>query len=487
MAVAFSPDAQLLPKDAAITQALQTPACRYVAVVNELVSVDRVRFAFLVYGAMNSQHGVPPSQRSRALVRYLTGASSDFDVVKGCLVECGSSVDETALEMLYVMHKFELMRRIFGICSHKASTLYQSPRSVRKFWRELASFCESCLDEEAAEILRHFLPESSLSVVPTHAEAVIVLLYENSIITLDNYSALYEHIRAVYNNEELLEHLCETVPRYSMTNSPHGYAVILNHNVFKDPKNEIKLEERRGTKKDVEVLKQLWEELDFDVRVYDDYTSSEIEKLLNEIATVWDHRKSDALVFIILSHGYRGGFYASDCKKVDLDTIESYLCEKCDGLKDKPKVLCVQACQSGDLSEPLPRRTGERRSRAHMLKFMSTVPYSLSYRDPHYGSVFVQAFVDAVRRHWRNHDLLQIGTFINSGVADKPIPVVSSDGRNINWSSQTSEIGPLLEKLDKISCPVIMPGKRMKPEADLFTATRTATWCCGPASRGRSR
>ncbi|KAH6923322.1 hypothetical protein HPB50_027289 [Hyalomma asiaticum] len=402
MAVAYTPDAQLIPRDAALTPASQGHERRYVALLNELVDVDRVRFAFLVYAAMNSHHGVPPSQRSRALVRYLTGrASDDFDVVRRCLLECGGSADDNALEMLYVMRKFEPMRRIFGVCRHRASALYESPRHVGKFWRELASFCESCLDEEAAEILRHFLPASSLSGVPTHAEAVIVLLYENGIISLDNYSALYEHIRAAYNNEELLEHLCETVPRYLMTNSPHGYAVILNHNKFEDPKGEMRLQERQGTEKDVDVLKQLWEELDFDVRVYNDYTSSEIENLLQQIATVWDHRKSDALVFVILSHGYR---------------------------------------------EPPARGLGERRSRAHLLKFMSTVPYSLSYRDPHYGSVFVQAFVDAVRRHWRNHDLLQIGTFINSGVADRPIPVVSSDGRAIDWSSQTSEVSNTLTR-----------------------------------------
>ncbi|KAL3192560.1 hypothetical protein MRX96_058977 [Rhipicephalus microplus] len=425
MAVACSPDAQLIPRDS-------KPRDTCVA------------------GARSPlrSHGVPPSRRSRALVRYLTGrGGDDFDVVKSCLRdEFGASVDDTALEILYVMRKFEPMRRIFGVCRHRAGMLYQSPRRVRKFWRELANFCESCLDEEAAEISRHFLPESSLSGVPTHAEAVVVLLYERSVITLDNYSALYEHVRTTYNNEELLEHLCETVPRYPMVNSPHGYAVILNHNVFKDPKNEIKLLERQGTKKDVDVLKRLWEELDFNVRIYDDFTSSEIEKLLLEIATVWDHSKSDAIVFIILSHGYRGGFYASDCTKVDLDTVESYLCEKCDGLQNKPKVLCIQACQNEDNSEPSPRGTGERRSRAHMLKFMSTVPFSLSYRDPHYGSIFVQAFVDAVRRHWRNHDLLQIGTFINSGVADRPIPVVSSNGQNINWSSQTSEVSNTLTR-----------------------------------------
>lgn len=449
MAVACSPDAQLIPRDSnPVTPASQAPARLYVALLNELVDVDRVRFAFLVYAAINSQHGVPPSRQSRALVRYLTGrGGDDFDVVKSCLRdEFGALVDDTALEILYVMRKFEPMRRIFGVCRHRASMLYQSPRRVRKFWRELANFCESCLDEEAAEISRHFLPESSLSGVPTHAEAVVVLLYERSVITLDNYSALYEHVRTTYNNEELLEHLCETVPRYPMVNSPHGYAVILNHNVFKDPKNEVKLLERQGTKKDVDVLKRLWEELDFNVRIYDDFTSSEIEKLLLEIATVWDHSKSDAIVFIILSHGYRGGFYASDCTKVDLDTVESYLCEKCDGLQNKPKVLCIQACQNEDNSEPPPRGTGERRSRAHMLKFMSTVPFSLSYRDPHYGSIFVQAFVDAVRRHWRNHDLLQIGTFINSGVADRPIPVVSSNGQNINWSSQTSEVSNTLTR-----------------------------------------
>ncbi|XP_037271703.2 uncharacterized protein LOC119163741 isoform X2 [Rhipicephalus microplus] len=360
MAVACSPDAQLIPRDSKpVTPASQAPARLYVALLNELMDVDRVRFAFLVYAAINSQHGVPPSRRSRALVRYLTGrGGDDFDVVKSCLRdEFGASVDDTALEILYVMRKFEPMRRIFGVCRHRAGMLYQSPRRVRKFWRELANFCESCLDEEAAEISRHFLPESSLSGVPTHAEAVVVLLYERSIITLDNYSALYEHVRTTYNNEELLEHLCETVPRYPMVNSPHGYAVILNHNVFKDPKNEVKLLERQGTKKDVDVLKRLWEELDFNVRIYDDFTSSEIEKLLLEIATVWDHSKSDAIVFIILSHGYRGGFYASDCAKVDLDTVESYLCEKCDGLQNKPKVLCIQACQNEDNSARCPTVT----------------------------------------------------------------------------------------------------------------------------------
>ncbi|XP_077498256.1 caspase-7-like isoform X1 [Amblyomma americanum] len=442
----YSPDAQLIPRDAATTHRLRALTSRYVPVVNELVDVDQVRFAFLLFGTMNSRHGAARHPCSRPLVDYLTGVTSDFRVVRSCVDECGESADEIVLEILYVMHKFEPMRRIFGVCKHRAGTLFQSPRRIGKFWRELANFCEACLDEEAVEILRHFLPETSMSTVATHAEAVVVLLYENGIITLDNYSALYEHIREKYNNEELLEHLCETIPQYPMTNSPHGYAVILNHSTFKDSKNVIELEDRHGTEKDVGALKQLWEELDFEVRVYNDYTADEIEDLLKEVATVWDHRRSDAFIFVVLSHGYRGGFYASDCRKVDLETVESFLCEKCNGLKDKPKVLCVQACQIGDASDEPARGVGERRSRAHVLKFMSTVSNSLSYRDPHYGSVFVQAFVDAVRRHWRNHDLLQIGTFINSGVADKPIPVVSSDGRNINWSSQTSEVSNTLTR-----------------------------------------
>ncbi|XP_077498257.1 uncharacterized protein LOC144108898 isoform X2 [Amblyomma americanum] len=397
----YSPDAQLIPRDAATTHRLRALTSRYVPVVNELVDVDQVRFAFLLFGTMNSRHGAARHPCSRPLVDYLTGVTSDFRVVRSCVDECGESADEIVLEILYVMHKFEPMRRIFGVCKHRAGTLFQSPRRIGKFWRELANFCEACLDEEAVEILRHFLPETSMSTVATHAEAVVVLLYENGIITLDNYSALYEHIREKYNNEELLEHLCETIPQYPMTNSPHGYAVILNHSTFKDSKNVIELEDRHGTEKDVGALKQLWEELDFEVRVYNDYTADEIEDLLKEVATVWDHRRSDAFIFVVLSHGYR----------------------------DEPA-----------------RGVGERRSRAHVLKFMSTVSNSLSYRDPHYGSVFVQAFVDAVRRHWRNHDLLQIGTFINSGVADKPIPVVSSDGRNINWSSQTSEVSNTLTR-----------------------------------------
>lgn len=380
------------------------------------------------------------------MVDYVTGANTDFGTVKNyCCDVWGASADDTVLEILYVMRKFNAMRRIFKVCKHRAARLFESPKRISKVWCDLANFCDACKDNEAVEILRHFLPESS-SAAELPAEAMVVLLYEGGIITSDSYVELREYVKTKYNDEELIEHLCDAARRYPMTNSPHGFAIIFNHNKYRDPKNETKLADRDGTKKDVELLKEMWTELDFTVRVYEDQTAEGIERLLNDVATIWNHEKSDALVVVILSHGYRGGFYAQDCKKVDLETIESYLCDKCEALKKKPKILCVQACQNGDSPDEPRRGSTEATNRADVLKFMSTVPNSVSYRDPHCGSVFVRAFVNAVRRHRRNYDLAQIGTFINSDVAETPIPVVSGDSRQLLWASQTSELRSTLTR-----------------------------------------
>lgn len=449
---AYITDAQLIPAHDLTARSPRISRCggqgsgEYIAAVNELVGVDRVRFAFLAYAAA-ARPGVPPSSpEARRLFDYVTGVNADFDSVKNyCCVVWGASADDTVLEILYVMRKFDAMRRIFKVCKHRAGRLFESPRRINKVWRDLANFCEACLDGEAGEILRHFLPESS-STAELPAEAMVLLLYENGVITSDGYVELREYIKTRYDDEELLEHLCDTARRYPMVNSPHGFAIILNHNNFNDPKNETKLADRDGTKKDVELLSEMWAELDFMVRVYEDLTADGIERLLSDVATVWNHTNSDALVVVILSHGYRGGFYAQDCKKVDLETIESFLCDRCEALKKKPKILCVQACQNGDSRDEPRRSSTEASNRADVLKFMSTVPNSVSYRDPHCGSVFVRALVNAVRRHWRNYDLAQIGTFINSDVAETPIPVVSGDSRQLLWASQTSELRSTLTR-----------------------------------------
>lgn len=449
---AYITDAQLIPAHDVTARSPRISRCggqgEYIAAVNELVGIDRVRFAFLAYAAAASaQPGAPPSSaETRRLVEYVTCVNTDFGGVKSyCCNVLGASADDTVLEILYVMRKFDAMRRIFKVCKHRAARLFESPKRINKVWRDLANFCDACLDSEAVETLRHFLPEAS-SAAELPAEAMVVLLYEDGVITSDSYVELREYIKMKYNDEELLEHLCDTARRYPMTNSPHGFAIILNHNEFKDPKNEIKLADRDGTKKDVELLKEMWTELDFLVRVYEDYTAEEIERLLNDVATIWNHDSSDALIVVILSHGYRGGFYAQDCKKVDLETIESYLCDKCEALKKKPKILCVQACQNGESPEEPRRGSTEASNRADVLKFMSTVPNSVSYRDPHCGSVFVRALVNAVRRHRRNYDLAQIGTFINSDVAETPIPVMSADSRQLLWASQTSELRSTLTR-----------------------------------------
>lgn len=430
------------------------------SVLGDLSPLNRVQLAFFLYGVSG------PLQR-RELRAFVVGDET-FDVVRDALDALTAAGSETPIvEIMYVMEKFALLRKTVNLCQHAAKRLYGSPKRISEFWRNLGAFCEACQEDEAHDIVKHFLPDVPFARLQP-AEAVVLLLYENGILKDGDCSRLYEYITGRYDEELVKTIRPASEERYPMVHSPHGRAIIINHDSFRDPNNVVKLDTRSGTARDVDALRCLWKEFGFEVEVWQDKTGVELNQLLAELGQ-HDLASFDAFVLVILSHGYKGGFYASDCKRVSLEAVESFLCNRCEALRGKPKVVCVQACQINDSVDevncnalgsgspkPLPSSLqevmvggpnvlGTAPNRADMLKFMSTIPNYVSYRDPDAGSVFVREFVSVVRENWRSRDLVEMATIINDRIASKAIPVLIR-GQDLLWDRQVSEVTSSLRK-----------------------------------------
>ncbi|CAN8001211.1 unnamed protein product [Ixodes hexagonus] len=436
----------------------------YASALRELSQLNRVQLAFYLYGVS------APPQRQR-LLAFVRG-EAEFDVVVKDALDASAVIGTEPLivEIMYVMEKIALIRKTMNLCKHAAERLYRRPKRIAEFWRRLGTFCEACTDTEAREIFGHFFPDMPCDR-SLYAEVLVLSLYENSILKDNDFSRLYEYIKDRYDNELVQTIRPASGERYPMVYDPHGRAVIVNHYSFRDPENVVNLSMRNGTSRDVEALRCLWEEFGFKVEVWHDKTGIEVKQSLADLGRS-DFTNSDAFVMVILSHGYNGGFYASDCERISLETVESFLCDQCETLKGKPKVICVQACQTndsvdgtnyealgtncdasgptspGNLQDAAVGSTdgvGGAESRADMLKFMSTIPNYVSYRDEDRGSVFVQEFVSVVRENWRDRDLLQMAAPINDRVASRAIPVLMN-GESILWDRQVSEVRTTLRK-----------------------------------------
>lgn len=61
-----------------------------------------------------------------------------------------------------------------------------------------------------------------------------------------------------------------------------------------------------------------------------------------------DFRQYSCFMAFIMSHGNMNGIAGTDGKLVEVDTLSSYITpDKCEELKDKPKIFFIQACRGG--------------------------------------------------------------------------------------------------------------------------------------------
>lgn len=139
---------------------------------------------------------------------------------------------------------------------------------------------------------------------------------------------------------------------YRMERNPRGVCLIISNSDFtksrshsnEDSRHNIELEDRPGSKIDVENLQMTFKNLLFDVKKQEDVEGHEMYKLVSYFANDYDHRKCDCFVCIILSHGNEYGVYGVDGKNQNIQNL-TRLFEETPSLQGKPKLFFFQACR----------------------------------------------------------------------------------------------------------------------------------------------
>ncbi|XP_016381999.1 caspase-1-like [Sinocyclocheilus rhinocerous] len=189
-------------------------------------------------------------------------------------------------------------------------------------------------------------------------------------------------------------------------------ALLINNIDFDD-----KAMTRRGADRDEQNMEWLLKELDYQVVKYRNLSAKDMEKAVMDFARREEHAHSDSTFVVIMSHGKRdailGVHYTASNPSDTFPVDNVYRClntEKCPGLRDKPKVILLQACRGGD-SGRLWASDGEPdepveiegddfvHKEKDFISLMSCTPDTKSYRHVENGTFYVQNVVDVLMKH----------------------------------------------------------------------------------------
>uniref|UniRef100_A0A8C8Z0Q9 Uncharacterized protein n=1 Tax=Prolemur simus TaxID=1328070 RepID=A0A8C8Z0Q9_PROSS len=176
---------------------------------------------------------------------------------------------------------------------------------------------------------------------------------------------------------------------------------------------------RHGAEHDIVGMKGLLEGLGYSVDVKEKLTARGMESVLREFAARPEHKSSDSTFVVLMSHGILDGICGTRHSEETSDVLpydtvfQLFNNRNCVSLKDKPKVIIVQACRGGEFSD------GESNSyegnleedavcKAHVEKdfiaFCSSTPHNVSWRDITSGSLFITQLITYFRKYsWCCH------------------------------------------------------------------------------------
>jgi hypothetical protein len=138
---------------------------------------------------------------------------------------------------------------------------------------------------------------------------------------------------------------------YNMNHKQRGKALVINIRTYNP--NPDELNERVWSVKDVENLQHTLGYLEFDFKLRQNFTKSQIEHEIKEMASSVDHSDSDCFLCVVMSHGNEDKIVTSDNKVMSFEEIMAPI-KSCASLSDKPKLFFFQACR-GDNEMENPR------------------------------------------------------------------------------------------------------------------------------------
>ncbi|XP_060520802.1 caspase-1-like [Cylas formicarius] len=210
---------------------------------------------------------------------------------------------------------------------------------------------------------------------------------------------------------------------YKLNHEYRGIALILNHKYFDNVSNKT----RTGTEFDMFAMKETFEELQFQVQVYNDLSRMEVLKLFKYVSQM-DHSRCDCLVVVVMTHGKSNGrIFARDHDYSTNEMVGFFSGTRCPSLAGKPKLFFIQACRGETTDSGVKMTYVESDANealvytipvmADILMMYATAEGFYAWRDTKKGSCFIQSLAEQLKRHHRERDLLSILTLVNRQVA----------------------------------------------------------------------
>jgi len=132
---------------------------------------------------------------------------------------------------------------------------------------------------------------------------------------------------------------------YKMSAEKRGYCIIFDNFTF------TSLSNRYGCRTDANLLKQVFTQLNFIVEHHKNFLAKKISGYLEYYASKKELASHDALIVIILSHGFKDMVCGIDFKAGDeikgavsvQEIVEKFSSNKCPLLKNKPKIFFLNS------------------------------------------------------------------------------------------------------------------------------------------------
>nr|WMZ16822.1 death-related Ced-3/Nedd2-like protein [Plutella xylostella] len=213
-----------------------------------------------------------------------------------------------------------------------------------------------------------------------------------------------------------------------------GICYIINQETFYPTKesienkiNSVPLETRKGSSKDRDLLKSTMENLNFHVEISNDLRHDEILPSIKKAIRSKVQDEDSIFILCILSHGIEGHIYGADSVPLNVKDIEQLLdSEDAVKLRNKPKVLIIQACQSRKDKDPLKLiADGPQSSRSNhyylpksdFLILWATAPEYEAYRLGSHGSVFIHLLCDIIHKTANKQHFADMCTKVTNNVS----------------------------------------------------------------------
>ncbi|KAJ4944334.1 hypothetical protein JOQ06_012878 [Pogonophryne albipinna] len=245
---------------------------------------------------------------------------------------------------------------------------------------------------------------------------------------------------------------------YKMDHKQRGLALIFNQERFFW---RLGLNDRHGTNADRYNLERRLNDLNFEVRAYDNYKQVEVYDKISEAAEE-NHSDVDCFLLVFLSHGENDHVYTFDGKISIQDITAMFKGDKCKSLVGKPKVFILQACRGDKHDDPVTvcdavdseLKTNEvvvDASAVHTLPAGADfiMCYSVaegyySHRETVNGSWYVQDLCELLQRYGNTLEFTELLTLVNRKVSMRSVG--NSNDRNAIGKKQVPCFASMLTK-----------------------------------------